>query len=70
VPAGVASALSYLLILWVWSQAPIAPSAALRDTSAVFAILISVVWLKEKFDRWRLAAVLLAAVAVPIMRLA
>lgn len=69
VPAGVASALSYLLILWVWSQAPIAPSAALRDTSAVFAILISVVWLKEKFDRWRLAAVLLSAAAVPIMRL-
>lgn len=70
VPAGVASAVSYLLILWVWSQAPIAPSAALRDTSAVFAILISVVWLKEKFDRWRLAAVLMAAAAVPIMRLA
>ena len=70
VPAGVASAVSYLLILWVWSQAPIAPSAALRDTSAVFAILISVIWLKEKFDRWRLAAVLMAAAAVPIMRLA
>jgi drug/metabolite transporter (DMT)-like permease len=70
VPAGVASAVSYLLILWVWSQAPIAPSAALRDTSAVFAILISVVWLKERFDRWRLAAVLMAAAAVPIMRLA
>ena len=69
-PAGIASALSYLLILWVWSQAPIAPSAALRDTSAVFAILISVLWLREKFDRWRLAAVLLSAAAVPIMRLA
>ncbi len=70
VPAGFVSALSYLLILWVWSEAPIAPSAALRDTSAVFAILISVVWLKEKFDLWRLAAVLLCAAAVPIMRLA
>lgn len=69
-PAGLASALSYLLILWVWSQAPIAPAAALRDTSAVFAILISVIWLKETLNAWRLAAVVLAAAAVPIMRLA
>src|SRR4029453_3316190 len=69
VPAAVASVASYLLFLWVWGHAPIAPAAALRDTSAVFAILIAVVWLKEPFTRTRIVAVLLAAAAVPLLRL-
>ncbi len=68
--AGLASMVSYLLILWVWDHGPIATGAALRDTSAVFALLIAVFWLKEPFDRLRLAAVLLAAAAVPLLRLA
>ncbi len=68
-PVAVASMVSYLLILWVWSHAPVAPAAALRDTSAVFAILIAVVWLREPLTRTRLAAVLLAAAAVPLLRL-
>jgi drug/metabolite transporter (DMT)-like permease len=68
-PIALASVASYLLILWVWGHAPIAPAAALRDTSAVFAILIAVVWLKEPFTRTRILAVLLAAAAVPMLRL-
>ena len=68
-PAAIASMASYLLILWVWTQAPIAPAAALRDTSAVFAILIAVVWLKERITPARLAALVLAAAAVPLLRL-
>lgn len=68
-PVAVASMVSYVLILWVWSHAPIAPAAALRDTSAVFAILIAVLWLREPLTRTRLAAVLLAAAAVPLLRL-
>ncbi len=68
-PAAVASSVSYLLILWVWSVAPIAPSAALRDTSAVFAILIAVFFLGERFTLTRLAAVIMAAAAIPLLRL-
>lgn len=68
-PIAMASMASYLLILWVWSHAPIAPAAALRDTSSIFAILIAVVWLKEPFTRRRIVAVLLAAAAVPLLRL-
>ena len=68
-PIALASMASYLLILWVWGHAPIAASAALRDTSAVFAILIAVLWLKEPFTRTRILAVLLAAAAVPLLRL-
>ncbi len=67
-PAGVASSISYLLILWVWAHAPIALGAALRDTSAVFAVVIAVLWLKEPMDRWRALAVAAAVVAVPLMR--
>jgi len=69
VPTAAAAMASYLLILWIWSHAPVAPAAALRDTSAVFAILIAVVWLKEPFTRTRIVAVLLAAAAVPLLRL-
>jgi drug/metabolite transporter (DMT)-like permease len=69
VATAVAAVVSYLLILWVWSLAPIAPAAALRDTSAVFALLIAVLWLRERFTATRIAAVLLAATAVPLLRL-
>jgi drug/metabolite transporter (DMT)-like permease len=69
-PIAIASMVSYLLILLVWSQAPIAPSAALRDTSAIFALLIAIVWLREPFTRLRLFAVVLSAGAVPLLRFA
>ena len=68
-PIAMASMASYLLILWVWSHAPIAPAAALRDTSSIFAILIAVAWLREPFTRTRILAVLMAAAAVPLLRL-
>lgn len=60
---------SYLLILFVFSQAPIAPSAALRDTSALFAIVIAALFLRERFTPVRILAVALAAGAVPLLRL-
>jgi uncharacterized membrane protein len=69
-PTAVASTASYLLILWVWSAAAIAPASALRDTSSVFAILIAIVWLREPFTASRILAVLLTAAAVPLLRLA
>lgn len=69
VPAAVASVVSYLLILWAWTRAPIAPAAALRDTSAVFAALLSVWVLKEPMSRRVLVAVLLAAVGAVLIRL-
>jgi drug/metabolite transporter (DMT)-like permease len=70
VPVAFASTASYLLILWVWSRAPIAPASALRDTSSIFAIVIAIVWLREPFTTRRLLAILLSAAAVPLLRLA
>ncbi len=68
-PIAIASTVSYLLILWVFRHAPIAPSAALRDLSSIFAVIIAVVWLKEPFTPLRLFAILLSAAAVPLLRL-
>lgn len=68
-PIAIASTASYLLILWVFRHAPIAPAAALRDTSSIFALLIAVVWLREPFTRPSLFAILLSAAAVPLLRL-
>lgn len=69
-PIAVASTVSYLLILWVWAHAPVAPASALRDTSSIFAVIIAVVWLREPFTRMRLLAILLSAASVPLLRFA
>lgn len=68
-PIAVASVASFQLILWVWSFSAIAPAAALRDTSAIFAVIIAVVVLKERLTPLRAAAILLTAAAVPLIRL-
>ena len=65
-----AATLSYWLILWVWTRAPIALASALRDTSAIFATLIAVTVLKEPLDRRVLWAVALATAGTVSIRLA
>lgn len=64
-----ASVASYLLILWVYSRAPIAATAALRDTSALWAMLIGVLFLGERLTAARVLALLLAVAGVPLLRL-
>jgi multidrug transporter EmrE-like cation transporter len=66
----VAALASYLLILWVWTGAATAPATALRDTSAIFALILAVLWLREPFTTIKLAAILLAATAAPLLRFA
>jgi drug/metabolite transporter (DMT)-like permease len=65
-----AAVASYVLILWVWSRAPIALGSALRDTSALWAALIAVLWLKEPIDRVTLGAIALATAGAALIRLA
>jgi drug/metabolite transporter (DMT)-like permease len=67
--SGALSMASYLLIVWVFSKAPIAGAAALRDTSSVFAVLIAMVFMKEAINRTKLLAVAMAVAAIPLMRL-
>ncbi|MGX9355410.1 EamA family transporter [Roseobacteraceae bacterium S113] len=47
---GSASFIAYALVTWAFTQAPIALVTALRETSIVFALLIGVVFLKERLN--------------------
>ncbi len=66
---GAGSILSYGLALWAMTKAPVAVVAALRETSILFAIVISVLILKEKASLWRYIAGATIASGVLIMRL-
>lgn len=68
-PMSTAAIVSYALILWAYAHAPVARSAALRDTSAVFGLVIAAWWLKEPLTRQRLAVVGLALAGVICLRL-
>lgn len=64
---GGASLLSYGIALWAMTKAPVAAVAALRETSILFAALISMILLREKATWNRIAAaILLTAGAVAI----
>jgi drug/metabolite transporter (DMT)-like permease len=68
--AGGASTLaSYGIALWAMTRAPVAAVAALRETSILFAILISVFVLREKATWHRIAAAFLLAVGAVAIRL-
>ncbi|MDS7596787.1 EamA family transporter [Agrobacterium tumefaciens] len=66
---GGGSILSYGLALYAMTKAPVAVVAALRETSILFAIVISVVVLKERASIWRYAAGAIIAAGVLVMRL-
>lgn len=68
---GGASYLAYALVMWAFTQAPIALVTALRETSIVFALLIGVFVLKEKLDLAKLfstATILVGALLLRIGR--
>lgn len=44
------STIGYAIIVWAFSQERIAPIAVLRETSVLFAMLISVLFIKEGFS--------------------
>jgi drug/metabolite transporter (DMT)-like permease len=47
---GGASFVAYAIVIWAFTQAPIALVTALRETSIIFALLIGVFFLKERLD--------------------
>jgi drug/metabolite transporter (DMT)-like permease len=47
---GSASFLAYALVVWAFTQAPIPLVTAVRETSIVFALIIGVLFLKERLD--------------------
>jgi drug/metabolite transporter (DMT)-like permease len=62
--------LSYGLALWAMTRAPIAPVAALRESSILFGLLLSRAALHERLGPARLGGGLLILAGVVILRLA
>ena len=60
---------SYWIIMWAMTKAPIASIAALRETSILFAMLISVLVLGERVTPWRVLATVFIVGGVGILRL-
>jgi drug/metabolite transporter (DMT)-like permease len=61
---------SYGLALWAMTLAPVALVAALRETSIVFATILSAVVLKERLSLQRVAATALIVAGAAALRLA
>ena len=67
---GSASFAAYALVIWAFTQAPIALVTALRETSIIFALLIGVFFLKEKLDLAKVLSTALTLAGVAMLRLA
>jgi drug/metabolite transporter (DMT)-like permease len=65
--AGVLSLLAYGLVLWAQTRGPLAPIAALRETSVIFGAIIATVVFGEPFGRSRIAATMLVVVGVLLL---
>ena len=55
--------------MWAMTRSPIASVAALRETSILFAMMISVFALRESATLWRAAAALFIVAGVVALRL-
>jgi drug/metabolite transporter (DMT)-like permease len=66
---GVMSMIAYWLVIWALTRGSMAPVAALRETSVIFAAVIGAVFLGERFGGWRIAAAALVAAGVILLRL-
>jgi drug/metabolite transporter (DMT)-like permease len=64
-----ASALAYAIVIWAMTKAPIATVAALRETSIIFALLMSARILKETLTVQRVAGGLLIAAGAILLRI-
>ncbi|WP_022704735.1 EamA family transporter [Pseudorhodobacter ferrugineus] len=67
---GSASFAAFALVIWSFTQAPIALVTALRETSIIFALLIGVVFLREKLSPAKLASTAITLAGVALLRLA
>ena len=66
---GFASFLAYSLVMYAFSQAPIAIVMALRETSILFALLLGIFFLKEKITYSKLIGVALTIFGIIVLRL-
>jgi len=60
---------AYWIIIWAMTKAPIGAVAALRESSILFALAISVLFLKESASGWRIASAAIILAGVALMRI-
>ncbi len=65
---GTASFLAYGIVIWAFTQAPIALVTAVRETSIIFALLLGVFFLKERLDLMKVVAAMLTLLGVGLLR--
>jgi drug/metabolite transporter (DMT)-like permease len=65
---GGASFGAFALIVWAFTQAPIAQVSALRETSVIFALLIGVFLLGERMNLVKLAATAFTLIGAVVIR--
>ncbi|MEU2492209.1 EamA family transporter [Streptomyces sp. NPDC007883] len=63
----VLSLLAYGLVLWAQTRAPLAPVAALRESSIIVGAAIGTLFFKERFGGPRIAAAALMVVGIGLM---
>ncbi|MFB7516341.1 EamA family transporter [Streptomyces sp. NPDC056144] len=61
------SVTAYALVLWAQTQAPLAPIAALRESSVIVGAAIGTVFFKERFGGPRIAAAGLMVLGIGLM---
>jgi drug/metabolite transporter (DMT)-like permease len=66
---GSAAFAAYLTVVWAFTQAPIALVTALRETSIVFALLIGVIFLRERLDLAKVLSTCVTLSGAVLMRL-
>ncbi len=66
---GGASFTAYVLVVWAFTQAPIALVTALRETSVIFALLIGVGFLGERLNLAKVAATAMTLTGAILLRL-
>ncbi|MDT0459903.1 DMT family transporter [Streptomyces sp. DSM 41527] len=64
---GVLSVFAYGLVLWAQTRAPLAPIAALRESSIIVGAAIGALFFKERFGAPRIAAAGLMVIGIGLM---
>jgi drug/metabolite transporter (DMT)-like permease len=69
IASGVLSYASSWLVIWALTLAPLALVSALRETGIVFAVIIGVVFLKERLNMARLASIAVTLIGTTMLKL-
>jgi drug/metabolite transporter (DMT)-like permease len=69
IAAGILSYITSWMIIWALTVAPIALVSALRETGIVFAVIIGVVFLRERLSLLRLASIATTLIGTTVLKL-